>query len=59
MEGRIEFDDKGRTRWHADPASHQGYLNAKMSDLELGQIIGQIEGEAGTDCSKKSPSKQP
>jgi inosine-uridine nucleoside N-ribohydrolase len=44
---RIDFDDKGRTRWRADPTSHHEYLEAKMSDAELGKIIGQIEGEAG------------
>ena len=47
MEGRVEVDDKGRTAWHADSASHQGYLVPKMSNSELGKIIAQLEAEAG------------
>jgi hypothetical protein len=47
MEGRVDVDDKGRTTWHADPASHQGYLMAKMSNPELGKIIAQLEADAG------------
>jgi hypothetical protein len=53
MEGRVDIDDKGRTRWHADPASHQGYLVAKMSNSQLGKIIAQLEADAGHGTNGK------
>ena len=55
MAGRVDVDDKGRTTWHADPASHQGYLIPKMGNSELGKIIAQLEADAGqgTNGTKK------
>ena len=55
MEGRVDVDDKGRTTWHADPTSHQGYLVPKMGNSELGKIIAQLEADAGqgTNGTKK------
>jgi len=55
MEGRVDIDDKGRTRWHADPAWHQGYLIPKMSNSQLGRIIAQLEVDAGhgTNCKNR------
>ena len=47
MEGRVVVDDQGHTIWRADPTRHQGFLEPKMSDAELGEIISQIQAEAG------------